>query len=440
MLANPESVKSSWTSDQGSMALKTAQSLWPKVIQDIIDDLSSTGKSISPSPRLEKLKSIQGRLESLQTEIINDVELSPLDDDGSSDIAAYNQQLNDLGGVTWLNCPWLYGECYMYRRIQLIFSMSTSWRDYDIFYSQKHSFLAKSQPCIEHHAIKYIPVLASPDKFLKSLDDSKAKAVFLDMVNLALWGNAADASLIADLSFAEIRALHRQPAVDKMEEIMVDNDALEAWEYLRNARKTKPERHIDMVLDNAGFELFTDLVFASYLIESDLATSVTLHTKLFPWFVSDATPKDVDIILEYLQSNGVAFLGSLIKRYISSGILQIEADPFWTTAFSFHEMKEQAPKLFQRLQDSHLTIWKGDLNYRKLTKDGLWPHTTPFKSALGCLGQGSEIKVLALSMKRSDTCVGIESDRKVESLDMEAPGRSWIQDGTHAVVSFSNGL
>jgi len=76
MFANPESVKSAWTSDQGSMALKTAQSLWPKVIQDIIDDVLSTTKSISPSPRLEELKSIQGRLESLQTEIINDVELS----------------------------------------------------------------------------------------------------------------------------------------------------------------------------------------------------------------------------------------------------------------------------------------------------------------------------------------------------------------------------
>ncbi|KAH7179096.1 uncharacterized protein B0J16DRAFT_308131 [Fusarium flagelliforme] len=440
MVSNAESVKPAWTSDQGSMALRTAQSLWPKVVQDTIDDVSSTSKSISPSPRLEELKSIQGRLESLQTEIINDVELSPLDDDGSPDISAYNQQLDDLGGVTWHNCPWLYGECYMYRRIQLMFSMSTSWREYDFFHSQKHSFLVTSQPGIEHLAIKYIPILASPDKFLKSLDDNKATAVFLDMVHLALWGNAADSSLFADLSFAEIQALHRQPAIDKMEEFIVDNDTLEAWEYLRDGRETKPERHIDLVLDNAGFELFTDLVFAAYLIESDLATSVTLHVKLFPWFINDATPKDMNILLESLQSNGVTFLASLIKRYISRGILHIKSDAFWTTAFSFPEMKEQAPKLFQRLQDSHLTIWKGDLNYRKLTNDGLWPHTAPFKSALGCLGQGSEIKVLALSMNRSGTCVGIESEERVESLDREAPESSWIRDGTHAVVSFSNGL
>ncbi|KAJ4135246.1 Hairy/enhancer-of-split with YRPW motif protein 2 [Fusarium equiseti] len=440
MVKNAESVKSAWTSDKGSMASKTSQSLWPKIVQYMIDNVSSTSNNISPSPRLEELKSIRGRLESLQTEIINGVELSPLDDDGSSDIGAYNQQLDELGGVAWLNCPWLYGECYLYRRVQLIFSMTTSWREYDVFNSQNHSILAKSQPCIEQLAIKYIPVLATLNEFLKSLDDNKATALFLDMINLTLWGNAADFSLTDDLSFTETQALHRMPPIDKMEQIIVDNDALEAWEHLRNARETIPERRVDMVLDKSGFELFTDLIFAAYLIESDLATSVTLHTKALPWFVSNATSKDVHFLLDYLQSNGVTFLVSLIKRYIDSGVMSVEADPFWTTAFSFHEMKDQAPMLFQRLQNSHLTILKGDLNYRKLTKDGLWPHTTPFKNALGCLGQESQVKVLALSMNRSDTSVGIESEEKVESLDREAPGKSWVQDGTHAVVSFSNGL
>ena len=75
MIANKEGVKSAWTSDEGSMAMKTSQSFWPKVVQDMIDDVSSTCKSLSPSPALDELKSIQDRLESLQTEIINDVEL-----------------------------------------------------------------------------------------------------------------------------------------------------------------------------------------------------------------------------------------------------------------------------------------------------------------------------------------------------------------------------
>ncbi|KAI1059008.1 hypothetical protein LB507_004098 [Fusarium sp. FIESC RH6] len=437
MIANKGGVKSAWTSDEGSMAMKTSQSFWPKVVQDMIDDVSSTCKGLSPSPALDELKSIQDKLGSLQSEIINDVELLPLDDDGSSDIWIYNQQLIHLGKVTWLNCPWLYGECYMYRRVQLMFSISTSWKEYDIFKRQKQSFLVKSQSSIEHLAIKYIPILASPNKLLKSLDDNTATTVFLDMVNLTLWGNATDSSLIADLNSTEIQVLHKQPAIDMMREIIVDNDALEVWEYLRNARETKTRRHIDMVLDNAGFELFTDLVFAAYLIESDLATDITLHAKPFPGFATNATAKDLDFVLDYLQSNGVSFLASLIKRYLDNGVIRIESDPFWTTASSFHEIKDQAPELFQRFQDSHLTIWKGDLNYRKLIKDGLWPHTTPFKSALGCLGQ---VKVLALSMNRFDTCVGIDSEEKVEVLNAVAPGNSWVRDGTYAVVSFSNGL
>jgi hypothetical protein len=318
--------------------------------------------------------------------------------------------------------------------------MSTSWRDYDIFKSQKDSSLVKSQKAIEDLAIKYIPVIAAPDQMLKSLNDDRATLVFLDMINLALWGNSADLSLITDLSLMEVQALQRKPAADKRQENVVDDDSLQAWEYLRNAKETKPNRHIDVILDNAGFELFTDIVFVAYLIESGLATSVTLHAKCFPWFVSDVLPKDVDFLLEYLQFNGFTSLVALIKRYIDNGTIRIEVDPFWTTSFSFHEMEDQAPELFQRLQNSHLTIWKGDLNYRKLTKDGLWPHTTPFKNALGCLGQGSQVKVLALRTNKSDTCVGVESEEKVESLDREAPGKSWVRDGTYAVVSFSDGF
>ena len=75
MIANKESIRSAWTSDRGSMAMKTSQSFWPKVVQDMIDDVSGTCKDLSPSPALDELKSIQDKLASLQTEIINDVEL-----------------------------------------------------------------------------------------------------------------------------------------------------------------------------------------------------------------------------------------------------------------------------------------------------------------------------------------------------------------------------
>lgn len=38
---------------------------------------------------------------------------SPLDDDGESDIASYNKELEQRGTPNWHNAAWLYSECYL---------------------------------------------------------------------------------------------------------------------------------------------------------------------------------------------------------------------------------------------------------------------------------------------------------------------------------------
>lgn len=41
---------------------------------------------------------------------------SPIVDDGFPDeVATYNKELEDLGNPSWLDVPWLFSECYMYR-------------------------------------------------------------------------------------------------------------------------------------------------------------------------------------------------------------------------------------------------------------------------------------------------------------------------------------
>ncbi|KAH7142949.1 hypothetical protein B0J13DRAFT_636779 [Dactylonectria estremocensis] len=432
-------VPSVWTSDQGTMAQETAKSRWPKLVQGMIDDVCITGAELGPTPAFEEIKSIQGKLQRLKGEIISDDKLRHLEDDGSADIAAYNRMLLDMGKLTWLNCPWLYGECYLYRRVQLLFSTSTSWKGYDVFKRQKESALVKSQKAVKELASRFTQVMTNPGQPFKSLDDELARLVFVEMTELALWGNATDLSLLTNLSLEEIQRLQGRAAIEKSHENIVDNDVLDVWDYLRKTQLTKTKRHIDLILDNAGFELFADVLYAAYLIESGLGTSIALHAKCFPWFVSDALTNDMDFLLDNLRSIGLSSLATQIKSYLELGLMRIEVDPFWTTAYSFQDIIVEAPELFQRLQDSHLTIWKGDLNYRKLTRDGLWPHTTLFKSSLGPLGQGSGVKVLALRTNKSDTCVGIESEQKLESLNREAPGMGWVRDGKHAVISFSHG-
>jgi hypothetical protein len=41
---------------------------------------------------------------------------------------------------------------------------------------------------------------------------------------------------------------------------------------------------------------------------------------------------------------------------------------YWTNPLSFAVIPERSPELLKELQKADLTIFKGDLNYRKLTR------------------------------------------------------------------------
>jgi len=70
---------------------------------------------------------------------------------------------------------------------------------------------------------------------------------------------------------------------------------------------------VDVVCDNAGVELLSDLVWVDFLLAPHplsssavssfiYATQVTLHLKAYPTFVSDATPSDVLIHLQAMMT------------------------------------------------------------------------------------------------------------------------------------------
>lgn len=52
------------------------------------------------------------------------------------------------------------------------------------------------------------------------------------------------------------------------------------------ARADEVGSGVGTVLDNAGFELYCDLVYADWLVQSGLASEVRFHGKRFAWFVS----------------------------------------------------------------------------------------------------------------------------------------------------------
>jgi uncharacterized protein with ATP-grasp and redox domains len=331
------------------------------------------------------------------------------------------------------------------RYVQEVFSNSQHWKGYDVFRRQKDSTLIKSRNAVEQMASWLVQVVLDAETPIRELDSEPARLLFIEMTALTLWGNATDLSLLTNLSLEDIQKLQGKKDIEESQRNIVADDTDLVWRYLQS-RKSLASNRIDIILDNAGFELYTDFLYITYLLESGLATSIVVHAKCFPWFVSDALPADIDSLLEHLESAD-AFanrehldrLTACFRKYVQTGQLKVTTNPFWTTGYSFHELPQHAPELLKELQQSHLTIWKGDLNYRKLTNDGLWPHTTDFKTALGAMGKGTGVKVLSLRTNKSDTCVGVKTEARVKELDKEAPGKAWVRNGSYAVVSFSDG-
>jgi hypothetical protein len=271
-------------------------------------------------------------------------------------------------------------------------------------------------------------------------DSPAGKSLFTEMLQIALWGNATDLSLLSKLSTSDIQKLQGAAAILSNQDKIVADDTAQVWRTLTGHQ---PGR-IDIVLDNSGFEFLTDLVLAAYLLEAKLATSIHFHVKDYPWFVSDVTAADVEIVLSDLENpdvfsdrKGLDPLSRLLRRYYQEGRLVTVQHSFWTTSVSFQEMPRVAPDLVAQLRESTLVIFKGDLNYRKLLADKLWPHTTPFAEALGTLGPQSGLSILALRTNKADVCVGLSSEQQVQDLEAVAPESAWIKNGKYGVISCS---
>jgi hypothetical protein len=127
---------------------------------------------------------------------------------------------------------------------------------------------------------------------------------------------------------------------------------------------------------------------------------------------------------------------TMLEKHFDDGSISTRQSAFWTTYATFHELPTVDPQLYEQLLQSSLIIFKGDLNYRKLTCDGLWPYTTTFAEALGPLAE--ELKILALRTNKADVCVGLHQEQ-LDKLDKEVPGSAWVRNGKYAVISFSMG-
>ena len=134
-----------------------------------------------------------------------------------------------------------------------------------------------------------------------------------------------------------------------------------------------------------------------------------------------------------MEQENIQYTGKYWRDAQSAGKHKFQAHPFWTTQHPFGRMSVLQPDLFTELAEGDLVIFKGDLNYRKLTYDGTWPKTTSFDKAMGPFARpqhGKAIRTLALRTCKADVCVGLSPGQE-EKLE-----NGWTRYGHYGVVSY----
>ncbi|KAL1683960.1 hypothetical protein EV122DRAFT_286189 [Schizophyllum commune] len=455
--------------DKNGFSYKTVNTRWPVILTGIIDTLCNVNHELhvqasaantsedvvkQAKERISQGKSVIEKISKLKYEMARDKELEPLTEDGEPHVGLYNTQLEALrkeGKHTWYTAPWLFAECYLYRLLRNYF-VSSGLRDYDPFFKQKIDTFAKSSVAVLQLTTTLHTLESSP-----TTDPAGLEVLFKEMIQMCLWGNATDLSLLTHLTVEDISRLQSvgREEQEKRSQFILRDDQRAIWHRLQNMGDRK---RIDFVLDNALVQLtacaqvFTDLVFADFLVTyTPYVDKVVFHPKLIPWFVSDVTPPDFNAAIEALsradffsssQASEVGAVQQVVsrwKKYLADGTFSLSVPldtplggggekgskaEFWTSPHPYWNMKSDAPALWQELHE------ESGMVFFKLTGDVKWPASTPFETALGPLA--GTIPVAALRTNKADVIVGLPEDVAAR-LDKDE-GIKWRTDGRYAVV------
>ena len=151
------------------------------------------------------------------------------------------------------NTRWLSVECFVYRRLLEAMRKSADLGSFDFFGKQKCEAFYGSLKAICN-------LLIVRDSWPLN-DPSKVEG----LIKISLWGNKCDLSISAGSS----QSFHHDPMtqIDEFESRLLVDDSKKVIEII----KLGENMLIDIIMDNAGFEMLSDLCLADYLISSNFA-------------------------------------------------------------------------------------------------------------------------------------------------------------------------
>ncbi len=354
-------------------------------------------------------------LERLIDEIGSGV-VRPLTDTDAPDTADWASYIAPFEGQNWLDIPWFFAETYFYRRV--VEASGYFIPDHPHFGADP--FAHEKEEGLEFGRHQIQGMIKGFDE-LFTVERAGPRDGLERLLAVALWGNQADLSLWPASQGEGPQHSDREGAATH---ILAD-DSAEVAAYLM----AQKGRQVDVVLDNAGFELIADLCLTDFLLFSGTAETVRWHLKSHPTFVSDATIGDVRETVAWLleeKQPASADIGHRLDAYLRRGRWQLVDHPFWTSPLPMWQMPDGLYEAFGR---SDFIITKGDANYRRLLGDRHWPFTTPF----GEIVSYAPAPLLALRTLKSEVAAGLTAEQ-VEALDKKDP--EWLINGRWGLIQY----
>lgn len=314
--------KEFFTSDKGSFAEYTVRERFPKIFcencsenyDDILNITVKKGLKGSDHPGLKAMKNA---------------------------VKTYNKlSLHNF----FNNAPFLLAEFYFYHLLLCRWHYTKT--GIDRFALKKDTTQKEAQTNFTDYLedlFFYVERVNSIENITERENKIKEKIPRLFLYSLS--ANTADLSQVADIKNNTVRTICDE--TDKCIAFLM--------------KKMLGRGHqIDIICDNSGDELFSDIYLAVFLLEFDFAKKIVLHLKPVPFFVSDATMDDFAKLVFLLTPGN---RNSKLTKLLQSRQIEVSNETFWAEPKYFDEIPHE------KFKKTHLIIIKGDLNYRRLVGD-----------------------------------------------------------------------
>ncbi|KAL1124632.1 hypothetical protein AAG570_001256, partial [Ranatra chinensis] len=375
----------------------------------------------------EELKKVIGKLSQLKNHIQTDKPLDLLVD-LDPDLKQWNNDLEKkiekYGTPSFFNCDWLFAECYLYRKLREIFSLTRLLFSFDPFVYQKSTVLNDSLPKITE-LIEFLTYNGHLNP--QELNGSEKKSALTTLIKNALWANQIDLALSGGSTEVKHHLLND---IDKWNDKILVDDLPKVYPIILS---DKTDKVVEYILDNSGYEFLSDLCLADFLVTKCGVKTINFRVKRIPWYVSDVTMTDFKKTISALGSYTHPLCKKLAEKwqtYLDTGVWRVHSDQFWCLGLSYTNMPKIDPILYQSLAKSDLIIFKGDLNYRKLVQDVNWDPTTAFSLSLG---KFHPAPLVALRTCKADTIAGLGIGIAEKAAQIS---ENWLVSGEFAVIQF----